>query len=279
MKTLSNSCRRNLWLSISIACLAMAVSMFASAADEPRTPKGSRPDIDPVCRYNFTSGSANTYLSYCVSDNGNIVTISTPEGHGQELFGGEGYGFCNASPGVVEYHDYAYADSGNWDSPTLLSHTATSVKIARTTSDGIWTLTQTITQVPATPSIKIAMALKNNTAAARGVYLLRFLDADAGLSRTNTLDATQNTAAAWNEQVGSVPFSFGLQLENVGTPQFGYWSGFAQDVPDGPNACAFAFNAPGTAPLVGIDGSIEMVYADTIEAHGTKTATMIYRGF
>jgi hypothetical protein len=70
-----------------------------------------------------------------------------------------------------------------------------------------------------------------------------------------------------------------LQLENVGTPQFGYWSGFAQDVPNGPDACAFAFNAPGTSPLVGIDGSIEMVYADTIAARGTKTATMIYRRF
>jgi hypothetical protein len=58
---------------------------------------------------------------------------------------------------------------------------------------------------------------------------------------------------------------------DVGTAQFGYGSGFAQDVPDRPNAFAFAFHAPGTAPLVGIDGSIEMVYADTIAAHGTKT--------
>jgi hypothetical protein len=274
----TNVSKRNIRFSITLACVVMGISMLASAADRPGTPK-VRSDIDPVCAYNFTSGSANTYLSYCVTENGNIVTITTPEGNGQELFGGEGYGFCNASPGVVEYHDYAYADSGNWNPPTLLSHTATAVKIARTTSDGIWTLTQTVTQVPATPAIKIAMALKNNTAVAREVYLLRFIDADADLSRTNTLDATQNTAAAWNEQGGSLPPSFGLQLENVGTPKFGYWSGFAQNTPNGPNACAFAFNAPGGAPLVGIDGSIEMVYADTIAARGSKTATLIYKGY
>jgi len=278
MKALTNVAKRNIKFSITLACLVMSATMLAAAADQPRTSK-ARPDVDPVCAYNFTSGSANTYLFYCVTENGNIVTLSTPEGHGQELFGGEGYGFCNASPGVVEYHDYAYEDSGNWNSPTLLSSNATTVKIARTTSDGIWTLTQTITQVPATPAIKIAMALKNNTAVAREVYLLRFIDADADLSRTNTLDATQNTAAAWNEQTSTQPFSFGLQIENVGTPKFGYWSGFAQNTPNGPNACAFAFNSPGGAPLVGIDGSIEMVYADAIAAHGTKTATMLYRGF
>jgi len=55
---------------------------------------------------------------------------------------GEGYGVCD-NTGAVAYFDYAdYGDSGNWGAPTLVSQTATSVKIARTTSDGVWTLTQ-----------------------------------------------------------------------------------------------------------------------------------------
>jgi hypothetical protein len=55
----------------------------------------------------------------------------------------------------------------------VLSHDAKSVKIARTTADGNWTLTQTITQVTGPPSAKIAMALTNNTSVTRQAFLLR----------------------------------------------------------------------------------------------------------
>jgi hypothetical protein len=78
---------------------------------------------------------------------------------------GKGYGICDFTANVG-YNDYAeFGDSGNWAPPTVLSHSATSVEIARATSDGNWTLTQTFSQIAGTsPSLKIAMALKNNTA-------------------------------------------------------------------------------------------------------------------
>jgi hypothetical protein len=87
------------------------------------------------CVYNFTTGSGNTFLNYCVTVNGNIPQIEAPAG--EQLMGpdGEGYGICNESP-AQNYTDYGVSDTGNWHTATLLSHTSNSVKIARTTSDG-----------------------------------------------------------------------------------------------------------------------------------------------
>jgi hypothetical protein len=71
---------------------------------------------------------------------------------------------------------------------------------------------------------------------------------------------------------------YGLQLQNVGTPQFGYMEGFAQFVTTGPNACAFAFNSLPFGLAGPLHGSLLMAYVTSVPAHGTKTATMTYRG-
>lgn len=152
----------------------------------------------PSCPYTFTSGANNTYLNYCVSVNGNIFQLTTPQTH-QSIFGSEGYGLCNESP-VASYWDWAAnGNSGNWNPAILLSQTAKSVKIARTTADGTWTLTQTITQDPKTPSIKVVMALKNNTAVPHVAYLVRYADLDPD-GNDNDFSATTNGAFAWNPE-------------------------------------------------------------------------------
>jgi hypothetical protein len=229
----------------------------------------------PSCPYSFTSGTNNTYLNYCVSVNGNIFQLTIPQSH-QSIFGAEGYGLCNESP-VASYWDWATSgNSGNWNSPILLNQTAKSVKIARTTADGTWTLTQTITQDAATPSIKVVMALKNNTAVPHVVYLVRFADLDPD-GNDNDFSATTNSAFAWNP---SIPFGlnngYGVELRNVGNSQFGYVQGFARTIPFGPNPCNFAGDS--STVLLNIDGSVALGYVDTIGPNKTKTATMIYRG-
>ena len=145
-----------------------------------------------TCSYTFASGSNNSYLSYCVTANGNIPQITTPFGHSHLGSGGEGYGICNESP-ATEYHDYATGDSGNWASARVVSKTSTSVKIARFISDGNWTLTQTITQVANTSSITIVMALKNNQAVSRVVYLVCYADVN-GDSQASTRWVQPSTA-------------------------------------------------------------------------------------
>jgi hypothetical protein len=235
------------------------------------------PFATTTCSYTFTSGSNNSYLSYCVTANGNIPQIETPFSHLQMGGGGEGYGICNESP-ATEYHDYATGDSGNWASARVVSKTSTSVKIARSTSDGNWTLTQTITQVATTSSITIVMALRNNQAVSKVAYLVRYGDVNANGGQLNTLGATLNSAFAWSYLFDQVPPPFyGLQLQNVGTPPFGFWQAYAQTINSGPNACAFAFNASGGLTS-NTDGSLVMAYVGSVPAHGTKTVTLTYRG-
>src|SRR5215469_11636579 len=134
-----------------------------------------------TCTYPFTvPGNLNSYLSYCVTVNGNIVSLQSPKGFDQIAQGGaaEGYGVCDLSTNTA-YYDWAYLDSGNWGAPTLVSNTATAVRIARTTTDGLWTLTQTISKVSGVqPYAKVTMALKNNTAITKDAYLVRYADVD-----------------------------------------------------------------------------------------------------
>ena len=203
--------------------------------------------------------------------------IETPLGKPQLGSGGEGYGLCQESP-AVEYHDYASGDSGNWKAPTLVSSTTTSVKIARTTSDGHWTLTQTITKVPQTSSITIAMAITNHQAVAKKVYLVRYADVNPNGSAKTLISQTHNGAIAWlDEGHFSSTTPGGLQLENVGNPPFGYWHGFARLVNYGPNACDFAANSSTSATVVN-DGSLAMAYVGFVYPNGTKTVTVTYRG-
>jgi hypothetical protein len=252
---------------------AAAAAQERAAQEVPYSPLATT-----SCTYTFTSGAGNTYLKYCVTVNGNITQIQTPFGHEHIAVGtiGEGYGICNVDFGVVEYHDWAgFGDSGNWGSPTTVSHTATAVKIARTTSDGVWTLTQTIIQAASTASVKVVMALKNNTSVARTVYLVRYADVSADSRFLNNFDATQNTAAGWNSNVSSNPY--GLVLQNVTTSPFAYQSAFTQNTFAPPNACAFAFNST-NGVATGINGSVEMAYVDVMPANGSKTVTLAYKG-
>ncbi len=243
-----------------------------------------------VCSYAFTTGSGNASLGYCVTANGNILQIQTPFGQSMLGANGEGYGICDQNVGPTNYTDYGVSDTGNWGSATVLSHSSTSVKIARTTADGHWTLTQTISKVPTTYSIKVVMAIKNNQTISDVAYLVRFADAEppftSGVLNGDVWYGSLNSALARTYQLDP---NYGLQLSNVGVPQFSYWQGFAQQVTTGPNACAFAFNegtgqgrfnAWSSDPQEGRvqPGSIEMVYADTIGAGLTKTVTLSYHG-
>ena len=267
-----------------LVALVLAFFSLAAYAQQTKSKQDMTNAPDTAnCAFNFSSGANNTYFRFCVTTTGNIPEIETPKGHFQISFDRhEGYGLCNESP-VVVYYDYGqFGDSGNWGAVSLITQTAKSVKLARTTIDGIWTLTQTFTLVPATPAVKVVMALKNNTAAPRVAYLVRHADIDADWNNTgveeNNLSATTDGAFAWN---ASIPFGansgFGLELENVGQPKFGYLQGFARTTYQPPNPCNFAGESSGTV-LTNLDGSVALTYADSIGAGKTKTATMIYRG-
>lgn len=254
---------------------AAALLAQKSAAQAP----SHRPPSSADCVFTFTSGADNTFLKYCVTATGNVTVFESPAGQEHIAIGvdGEGYGICDFRSKVA-YNDYAErGDSKNWGQPAVVSNDATSVKIARSTSDGRWTLTQTFTQVAgASPSAKIAMTLANNTAKNRLAILLRYADVDAAGVSLNNLDSTVLSAFGWNSVGATGPY--GLVLQNVGNPPAAFLSGIAQDVPDGPDPCD-----PGkrevAGPVTATDGSIVMAYELRVPASKSKTVTVRYRGF
>jgi hypothetical protein len=238
-----------------------------------------RPFSSADCVFTFTSSTATTFLKYCVTATGNITVFETPAGHEHIAVGkdGEGYGICDLTTNVA-YDDYAeFGDSGNWGPPTVVSQTATSVKIARTTSDQIWTQTQTFTQVAGNlPAVKIGMAIRNNTNVDRGVVVLRYVDVDADGVALNNLDATTNSAFGWNSTTGvSDGGPFGLVLQNIGTvPLFN--AGVVQNAPDPPNPCGGSHAVVG--PLRSTDGSLVMFYEMRVPKSSFVTVTVGYKG-
>ena len=253
-----------------------------------KTADGAAPPSTTACSYSFTvPGLLNSYLSYCVTVNGNIVSLQSPNGFDQLAQGGaaEGYGVCDLSTGV-SYYDWATFDSGTWGAPVLISHTTSAVKIARTTTDGLWTLTQTITrQAGAQPFAKVTMALKNNTAIAKDVYLVRYADVDPAASPftdTNfreSFDSSQYSAwgyAALNNSLGQA--SLGLMLEEIGQPNVPYgFEGIAQNTSGAPNACNPGANYAGYQASV--DGSVEMLWFLELGAQKTGTVNAKYEPF
>jgi len=251
-----------------------AVALLAQKNAAQATPRS--PLSSATCAFTFTSGANDTFLKYCVTANGNIALFQTPAGHEHIAVGqdGEGYGLCDLFSATA-YNDYAeFGDSANWGPATVLSQNAKSVKIARTTSDGAWTLTQTFTQVAGSlPSVKIAMAMKNNTTEDRVVDLVRYADVDADGASLDSLDGTAHSAFGW--QPAGNGRKFGLAMQDVASTSF--HEGFAQSVPQGPAPCDLLRDVA-LATLTATDGSIFMFYELHVPKGTSKTVTVSYRG-
>jgi hypothetical protein len=230
-----------------------------------------------VCSFTFTSGTLDTFLKFCVTANGNITQFETPLGVEDVAIGdaSEGYGICDFTSNT-EYFDYADAGaSTNWGPSSVVQQTSKSIKIARTSSDGVWTLTQTINQIAGNlPSAQVVMALKNNTATDRSVRLMRFVDVDADGNFNNELDATNKAAFGWNSF--GLQNAYGLVLFNVGKSPFDH-AGFVQNIAGGPAPCnPFAFASLTT--LTNTDGSLVHLYNIDVPKGMTKTVTVGYKG-
>ncbi|MGA8313635.1 MAG: hypothetical protein WB755_26665 [Terriglobales bacterium] len=228
-------------------------------------------DATSTCTYTFTSGTGLKYLKYCVTKNGNIVQFASPQGI--EYIGlapkGEGYGMCDFDSST-QYFDYAgYGDSGNWQAPVKVSSSATSVQIKRTTHDGLYTLTQTITQDAANALAKVSMSVKNNDSSVHHIGLLRYADVDANSNPNNDFDYTFHTA------FGNTNAGYGLELQHVSGGALN--GGFTQDAPGGPNPCQFFTQVIG--PIASEDGSIFMQYDITLAAGVTKAVVVNYKAF
>ena len=146
----------------------------------------------PACSFTFISGANDPLLQHCAFENGRITQLEAPQRHERLLVAakiGEGYGVCDIGGEYVDYVEFG--ESGNWNPATVLSHDVTSVTTARTSSDGIWTLTQSFTHVAgSSPSVTIAMTITNNTGAKRSLVISRYANLNASDLLKSNLDST-----------------------------------------------------------------------------------------
>jgi hypothetical protein len=255
-----------------VVVLTLSIATFGQQAS--RQPTGTASPDTTACSFSYMSGPLYTFTRYCVSGNGNIVQFDSPSGfefinNGDVM---EGYGFCDVTPNV-SYYDYANIDSANWGTTTATVVNSTIMKFVRSTSDGLWQLTQTVQQIKATASstgsAKITMALKNLSNISKNVALLRVANVDAGFSALND-EFTYSDNSAFGQEPGN---SWGLGL-TTNTFTFAH-NGLAITVPQGPDPCHYVTNVSNT-PFVG-DGSIGHVYAITVPKGATKTVVMSYK--
>ena len=241
----------------------------------------------PGCTYQFTSGGTGTkkYLQYCISANGNVVEFQSPAGSeqiGMSLIGltnqpAEGYAICDLTLGglgvsYMDYYAYAAQYGGLFQTSVLLNLTATTVKIARTTYDGIWTLTQTFTQNSADASFTVVMAVKNNSAVARSIWLTRVTDINANNNHLNIMDGTTDTVFGYDVS----EHGHGLQISLAAANPYPH-EGFAT-VPATILDPACFVGDHYFRLLDGGDGVANLLHVLTVPARGSKSVALKFRG-
>jgi hypothetical protein len=259
----------------SIFCLTTFFALCLTAATaQTQTPYVGTlsPDSTSTCTYNFTSGSGNAFIKYCVTKNGNILQFQSPKGQTYMPSTspmGEGYGFCNFDS-QTGYYDYAdYGDSGNWEPSAKVSSSKDSVVISRKTADGNFTFVQTITLVPPDILAQVQMKITNNSDSSAHIGLLRYAYIDIDNVNEESFDNTLRTA------FGLLNNSYGLTLRYAAGGVLN--GGFVQNVPYGPDPCQPFFNVVG--PLTAQEGSLMMQYDIKMAGKSSSTVIVQYRSF
>jgi hypothetical protein len=262
-------------LILAMAVLAMAAIGVGKAQQMEPSPDKVTPDATTTCKLTFSSGSGASYLQFCVTANGNIVELQSPKGfeHIREGVVLEGYGICDYDS-LTSYYDWGAQASTNWDPPTF-SGSSLPVTIKRTTSDGIYTLTQVINRNASEEAVLISMTLKNNTAASHDFGVIRYADIDAN----NGYDSDKNwfdfdTESAWG-------YNPGFNLHGVmawAAPTSQTHFAFVQNTFNPPDPCGPVNNLPSTTPWFG-DGSVGLDWNGTIKADHSLTFVGEYRRF
>jgi hypothetical protein len=210
-----------------------------------------------------TAGSGPTFFNVCVSTHGNVAVFATPTNH---IFD-EGYAVCRNqfTPELTLYFDYDNADSG-WGPASTTD--LTPVTIVRTTTDGVFTLTQKFAVDTVEMDLTITMTLKNNTAVTQtSIALMRGGDFDAGGSTSNMFTWSLDSVVALTFAGG------GLSLTATS-----FATAHAAAVPpssaSGTRDCSTLTLAP---PITGDHGGRVIYFLGDIGAGMSKTVKVTYR--
>ncbi len=233
-----------------------------------------------TCAFNLSSGSGHGLTTYCVTQNGNIAEFSAVGNNtlATEFINAagpaiEGYGICDTTkPPAVNYFDYASSDSGNWNAATA-TMTGTTVKVTRTTADGIWQLVQTITELNGSKTsygrAKITTAITNLSKQDRFFDFFRY--AHVGGTFTD-FDTTSTTVFGMTPDANGPGLS--LTASFVTTP-FDFSIGYVNTVPDAPVPCDL--HSAFTSTFFEGNGGIVQLFNLEIRPGHTKTIAMTYK--
>lgn len=226
-----------------------------------------------TCYATFTTGAGPTLFKWCVSQNGNVVSLESPAGM-EHIYEGsitEGYGVCDLIT-KVEYYDYGQIGAMGFGAPTISQPNGANtlpLTIIRWTDDGLWTLAQSFAYVPSEHIVRVTMRLENNSGIVKRAYLARFVDLDANSANggdfQNWFDATLDTVTAWN------PGKYAADLHTV-NPEIEHYTGvFFFDT------FLHPCNKPITAVPVYGDEAVYLTHELSVLPHHSKAITVEYR--
>lgn len=259
----------------------LLLGAMATAQQEQHQSSSNSQPATESCAFTFTTGTGHGLTQYCVTANGNIAQFSAVGDNGLslEMISGvnpasEGYGICDTT-NLTQYFDYADSDSGNWN-PATSTSSVNSVTITRTTTDGVWKLVQTITQLPGSKvsygSAKIQMALTNLSSRDRIIILLRHVNVDASGSTFNDFDTSATmafgTATGLNGLSSTASFL---------TTPFDFHFSLVKTNPSDPPPCTPFGNYGAQQTFFQGDGSLLHYFNLEIAPGKTKIATVTYK--
>ena len=137
------------------------------------------------CAKTFSSGTGDNRLSWCFSNDGNIVQMEHPQGVENVRIGSFTEGFCLSSNNVKRAESFGSLPNFGLNPPVISLGTN---KVKHTTIDGSWRIEQTFSQQPALKQITVVMKLFNLSGVAQNsVFLTRVVDADMANSTDQDL--------------------------------------------------------------------------------------------
>ena len=212
--------KRFLLLLVPIALTAASFAQNVPAGASPQKNHNQSPAAPYSCQSTYTSGSGQTYLTFCVTQNGNLANFQSPYAYTQLYANAEGYAICDYGSNYSYYDWGQYGDSGNWQASTITQPNGPNtfpLTVKRTTSDGNWTLTQAFSLNKTTPSVSVKMTLRNNSVVSRTAYFMRFADIDANSTTFNEFDG--GVSSVWGYQSGAT----GLMMRQSWSYGMGTW--------------------------------------------------------
>jgi hypothetical protein len=189
------------------------------------------------CAVTFTNPGP-PLMTACVSGHGNVNDLiygplTGPKDHVTD----EGY--CLSTTGSA-YFDAGVTEAG-WGVATQ-SSTATTTTVTRTTTDGVFTLTQNIFFKYGSRLVLIGNLLRNNDTVSRNVRFNRYADFDIDTSANGDVFDNVGASVVAQEDNGVALTSLGNLNQARGAESFGSWGA------TGRATCQHAYLSGPTAP-------------------------------